>query len=163
MITPHEISYMKSICKLCFILLVAACVQACTAKPATQLADDETILDAYWMLLSVEGQNIPEAQDNRMSYIRFQENEADVFGFAGCNKFNGKYKLTDTSLQLTELASTRMSCPNIDVENRLMEALRSTTTYRRSGDVLTLYAGDKAVATFRAGNPVEAGIDRRER
>ena len=153
---------MERIYKITFILLLFASLQACTMKPATQIADDDTILDAYWMLLSVEGQDIPEPQDNRMAYIRFQENENDVFGFAGCNKFNGKYKLTGTSLQLSNLATTRMSCANIETENRLMEALRTTTSFNKSGDVLTLYAGNRAVATFRAGNPDLVGPDMRE-
>ncbi|WP_299823963.1 META domain-containing protein [uncultured Pontibacter sp.] len=158
----NTLTNMKSILSAAFILVMATCLQFCTMKPATPLSDDETILDAYWMLLSVEGQNVPERQDNRMAYIRFQERESDVNGYAGCNKFSGKYKLTDTSLQLSDLATTRMSCPNIALENKLMESLRKTTTYRRSGDVLTLYAGDKAVATFRAGNPADAGVDMRE-
>lgn len=142
--------------------MAAVSLSFCTMRPASQLSDEETILDAYWMLLSLEGQNVPESQDNRMAYIRFQENENDVFGYAGCNKFTGKYKLTETSLQLSDLASTRMSCPGIDTENKMMEALRSTTSYKKSGKVLTLFAGDKAVATFRTGNPDEIGLDFRD-
>ncbi|MBW7467396.1 heat shock protein HslJ [Pontibacter aydingkolensis] len=154
---------MKTIHRFFFILLAVVYAQACTTKPATPLADDETILDAYWMLLSLEGENVPESRDNRMAYMRLQERENDILGFAGCNKFSGKYKLTETSLQLSDLASTRMSCPYIETENKLMEALRSTTSYRKSGDVLTLYAGNKAVATFRAGNPDQVDTDLRER
>ncbi|MBC5992645.1 META domain-containing protein [Pontibacter cellulosilyticus] len=150
---------MKNILRFTFILSVTILMQFCTAQPATEVADQETILDAYWMLISLEGQNVPAPKDSRMAYIRLQENEDDIFGFAGCNKFTGKYKLTEDALQLSELSTTRMSCTNMDTENKLMEALRSTTSYKKSGRVLTLYAGDKAVATFRSGNPNEVGVD----
>ena len=143
------------------ILATAFCMQFCTMQPATEVADQEAIVDAYWMLLSLEGENVPAPKDNRMAYIRLQENEDDIFGFAGCNKFKGKYKLTETTLQLSDLSTTRMTCPSIDTEHKLMEALRKTTAYKKSGRVLTLYAGNKAVATFRAGNPDEIGLDLR--
>ncbi len=144
---------MKYILIPAFILFIFCSVQSCTMKPATPIADDETILDAYWMLISLEGEKVPVPQDNRMAYIRLQERENDVIGFTGCNKLSGKYKLTESALQFSEVASTRMSCPNLETENKLLDALRTTTKFQKSGSVLTLYAGNKAVATFKTGNP----------
>lgn len=150
---------MKHILSAAFILLTAFALQFCTMQPATEVADQETILDAYWVLVSLEGQSFPEPRDSRMAYIRLQENEDDIIGFGGCNKFKGKYSLTETSLRLSELSATRMTCPGMETETKLLDALSTTTAYKLSGRVLTLYAGNTAVATFRAGNPDEIGPD----
>jgi heat shock protein HslJ len=114
---------------------------------------DDVIQDAYWMLVSLEGESIQTPADTRTAYIRFEENETDVNGYAGCNKFFGKYALNGDSLQLSDLSTSRMSCPAMQTENKLMEVLRRANTYRISGNVLTLFAEGKAVATFMTGNP----------
>jgi heat shock protein HslJ len=114
---------------------------------------DDVIQDAYWMLVSLEGETIQTPADTRTAYIRFEENETDVNGYAGCNKFSGNYALNGDSLQLSDLSTTRMSCPAMQTENKLMEVLRRADAFRISGDVLTLFAGGKAVATFMTGNP----------
>ena len=144
---------MNFILRTAFIFLAFIMVQACTMKPATPIVDDETIVDAYWMLLSLEGEKVPVPKDNRMAYIRLQERENDIIGYTGCNKISGKYKLTEPALQFSKLTSTKMSCPQIETENMLLDALSRTTNFKKSGSILTLYTGSNAVATFRAGNP----------
>ncbi|WP_242916953.1 META domain-containing protein [Pontibacter liquoris] len=136
------------------LLLLAG---GCTVKPVNADAEAETIRDAYWMLLSVEGMS-PQAPNNtHTAYIRFEENENDVHGFAGCNKFTGKYKADEDThkLQLSALSSTKMMCPDMDLENKLLQELQRVDTYSLAGDILTLYAGGKAVAMFRTGNEHE--------
>ena len=131
---------------------------SCTAQRENTAAERDTILDAYWMLMSLEGQNVPETTDTRTAYIRFQENEDDVIGFAGCNKFSGKYELVgESALRMSELSTSRMACEVMDTENKLMEVLQRVDSYRISSNILTLYDGDKAVATFMTGT--ERSID----
>lgn len=133
----------------CWLLVLL--LGACTAKKANLSTEVETIKDAYWMLLSLEGQDIPAPQDTRMAYIRFQEGENDVFGFTGCNKFSGHYVLTGDSLQLLDLEAARMGCENREVESKLLNVLRRVDSYRLSGSLLTLYDGATPVATFQTG------------
>ena len=139
--------------RLVFILSILCLTTSCTLKTSDIITQDNTVLDAYWMLVSLEGEDVPKAQDNRMAYIRFEEKENDVFGFTGCNKFSGKYTLGDETLGMSELRSTRMACASMETENKLMDVLSRVDSYRISKNVLTLYDGDKAVATFMTGNP----------
>ncbi|MBF9252739.1 META domain-containing protein [Pontibacter sp. 172403-2] len=147
-------------------LLLALFVSACTIKPKDKSSEVYTFKDAYWMLMSIEGQS-PQAPNNtHTAYIRFEENENDVHGFTGCNKFFGKYEGNEEqqTLKLSQLGATKMMCPNIELENKLMRVLENVDSYRISDDVLTLYAGGEAVATFMAGtersidNEVEDGL-----
>lgn len=137
---------------LALLLLICASV-SCTIQPNDLTLEKDNIKDAYWVLLSVEGQDVEVLNDTRTAYIRLEENENDVDGFTGCNKISGSYTLNGEQLQLAELSTTRMACPDMEAENRLLNALRRVDNYKISGDLLTLFEGDEAVATFMTGNP----------
>ena len=140
-------------------LLLTLLVSACTIKPKNKASEVYTFKDAYWMLMSVEGQSPQAPNDTHTAYIRFEENENDVHGFTGCNKFFGKYEGNEEqqTLKLSQLGSTKMMCPNIELENKFMRILESVDSYRISDNVLTLYTNGQAVATFMAGT--ERSID----
>lgn len=135
---------------------------SCTLQNNTLATQKETIQDAYWILVSLEGQDVQAPKDTRTAYIRFEEKDNDVTGYTGCNRITGSYTLTDERLQLSELSTTRMTCADMQLENKMLEVLGQVNTYRIAGDLLTLYEGDKAVATFMTGNLeiMETDLDR---
>ncbi|WP_347158104.1 META domain-containing protein [Pontibacter chitinilyticus] len=140
-------------------VLMALLIASCTVKPKNLASEVYTFKDAYWMLMSVEGQS-PQAPNNtKTAYIRFEENDNDVHGFTGCNKFSGKYEADPERSKLTmnSLSATEVACPNADTENKLMQVLQNVDSYRISDNILTLYVGNKAVATFMTGT--ERSID----
>lgn len=137
----------------CALLLMAGLSGCATASPELLSAEGDTILDAYWMLLSLEGQSPQPPNNTRTAYIRFQEEENDVKGFSGCNYFFGKYALNGDSLRISNLGATRMMCPNMEQETSLMQVLGRADSYQIADRILTLYQGTEAIATFRAGNP----------
>ncbi|WP_162054323.1 META domain-containing protein [Pontibacter pamirensis] len=143
-------------------LLLLLLSSSCTLQNNTLSTQTETIQDAYWILVSLEGQNVQASKDTRTAYIRFEEKDDDVTGYTGCNRISGSYTLTDERLQLSELSTTRMTCADMQLENKMLEVLSRVNTYRVAGDVLTLYDGDKAVATFMTGNVevMESDLDR---
>jgi len=130
--------------------IVAGCKTAAPTEPTTE---DDTIVDIYWMLLSLEGES-PQAPNNtRAAFIRLQENERDLKGNAGCNTIFGKYELNGSSLSFSNVGSTRMMCQNMEQETKFLRMLERVDSFRISDRILTLYAGSEAVATFRSGNP----------
>ncbi|MCC9166249.1 META domain-containing protein [Pontibacter harenae] len=135
-------------------LLLALLLSACTAKVATTANQSETILDAYWILLSLEGQSVQRPNNTQTAYIRFQENDNDITGFTGCNRLYGKYELAGSvnAIRLTNLNAAEVACNNSEQEAKMLRLLPQVTTYSITGDLLTLYAGGgRAVATFRTG------------
>ena len=138
------------------VVLLLCFSSSCTIKPKNLTLEKDNIRDAYWVLVSVEGQNVQAPNNTRTAYIRFEEKESDVSGFTGCNKLSGSYSINGQRLQLSELSTTRMACTETETENKLVDVLRRVNLYRISGDVLTLFEGDKAVATFMTGNPAKA-------
>lgn len=135
------------------LLLFITMVTACTMQPRRGDTAGDTIQDAYWVLLSLEGEEVEMQNDTKTAYMRLQENENDVSGFTGCNRLSGNYTLSGTQLRFSKLRSTRMACPDMATENKLLEVLGQVTSYNITGDLLTLYGGQKVVATFKTGNP----------
>lgn len=118
-------------------------------------AEADSILGAYWVLFSLEGQDVQRPQNTQTAYVRFEEGKARVVGFTGCNRFSGKYELSGQKLSISNLSSSRMTCPDIEQENKMLDLLGQVSSFRIAGDLLMLYAGETAVATFRAGNEQE--------
>ena len=58
----------------------------------------------------------------------------------------GTYELEGTQLNFGPLATTRMACPAMETETAFLKALAATTRYELSGNSLTLFGGDTAVA-----------------
>lgn len=138
------------------ILVVLMWLYGCkTASPAQTATETNTILDAYWMLLSLEGESPQVPNNTRTAYLRLQESEKDVKGFSGCNNFFGKYELSGNTLTFSNLGSTRMMCPDMEQETKFMQVLERVSSYSIADRILTLYDGTEAIATFRTGNPDE--------
>jgi heat shock protein HslJ len=73
--------------------------------------------------------------------IEFSPGDHDtsrVSGMAGCNRFNGGYTQTPTTMTFKPLASTMMMCPDaqMETERKLFTALDGTVEYRLDKDGL---------------------------
>lgn len=145
---------MKHNLRYTYILSLLLLVGSCTLQPKDRQFPEGVsgIQGSYWMLLSLQGQDMEGVPDTYTAYIRFEEDSDELRGYAGCNRLTGRYQLKNNSLQLTNLATTRMTCPNIEQENFMMAILEKVDSYRIAGDVLTLFHNNRAVATFQAGN-----------
>lgn len=141
--------------RLSFLLSLLA-LGACTAQNKTMTTEADVIQDTYWMLISLEGEDVQAPIDTRTAYIRFEEGKDDVKGYTGCNDFFGKYELDGENLQISDLESSKMMCPAIEQENKLLAILARADSYSISDYLLTLYNNGSAIATFRAGNDVGA-------
>ena len=66
--------------------------------------------------------------------------DGNVAGNAGCNAYNGPYKLDGTKLTVGPLASTQKACeqPIMDQETQFLTALQTPTTVETSGATVTL-------------------------
>ncbi|WP_461488691.1 META domain-containing protein [Pontibacter sp. HJ8] len=146
---------MKHQLRYTYLVVLLILAGACTLQPKNRQFSEGVagIQGSYWMLLSLQGQDLEGVPDTHTAYIRFEEGNDEVKGFAGCNRLTGRYQLRNDSLQLTNLSTTRMSCPNIEQENFMMKILDQVDSYEIAGDVLTLFHNKSAVATFQAGYP----------
>ena len=86
-------------------------------------------VNGCWQICQVKGQNIA-AQDN-LCFINFDCLSKKMNGFAACNYIHGKFafKARKKTLEFAPIASTRMSCPEIQTENAILDCLRETRQF----------------------------------
>ncbi|MDE7411082.1 MAG: META domain-containing protein [Paramuribaculum sp.] len=84
----------------------------------------ESVLNGAWNVTAIGSESIDSSLELEM-VIDLQENK--IHGNAGCNVFNGKITENpdaENGVSITDIRTTRMTCPNIAIENRLIDALQ---------------------------------------
>ena len=128
-------------------LLMVQCksTQVSTSKPAFE--------NTHWRLSEMNGNPIITLDASRDVHIAMatDKGEKRITGFAGCNSLTGGYTLSGDKVKFV-IATTKMMCPEeqMAVEDFLLKALSSTTSYKIEGDVLELLDGETTLAIFKA-------------
>lgn len=130
-------------------------VAAEPARPDSTAATPAVPLEGTaWRLVEVDGQPVSAPADSaRAPGLTLLADGHKVQGSAGCNRMMGSYQLSGTSLKLGRLATTRMACPAMELEQRYLKALGATTRYEIAGGSLTLFDPDGPVARLEAVPP----------
>jgi len=147
-----------------FIIALAVLATACNnpgnqktseQTTATQITDStETAVDLFsneWMLTELNGEAIVlDTSFHAKPNLIFDKENNSIGGNGGCNGFGGNIELKGSdSLQIADITSTQMACPNLEIEQRFFEALGNTKTYHINGNMLTLHNDkDEPVATL---------------
>lgn len=123
------------------------------ASTDADAGDGSGLTGKDWSLRILEGEEVPPLSDGRRPYIHFGA-DGRVHGFAGCNRMTGGYRIEAGQLELSQVAMTRMACPEgMDTEQRLGRALDRVTGYDIDGDRLVLSDSEgKPVTVFETGN-----------
>ncbi len=90
-------------------------------------------LNGHWAIDSVEGIDTLTAEAD----IFIDLNELKFHGNTGCNYFNGTIYLDHriaNAVDLSDIASTRMACPNSQQETAIFVALEQVDTAKNNGD-----------------------------
>ena len=89
-----------------------------------------------WFLISLNNHSIAIDAEKP---VQFKINIDNSFkGFAGCNQFWGVYKIMQSQISFSNFNRTKTSCDKIEIENELIETMRSTKAYLINGNKLQL-------------------------
>lgn len=94
---------MKSVIILSFSIFLFSCNNV--VKSSTQ-EHNATDLNGEFFVEIINDNNI----ESNNPTITFNTETQNVFGFSGCNRFNGNYTLNGNSIKIGPLASTKMLC-----------------------------------------------------
>lgn len=150
---------------LLFSLLVAILFSSCrnsskTAQttspdnPTSSIAlgqDQPGILEIHWRIIEINGSSIDNPGTmNKEAYIQFKADGNQVAGNGGCNILGGTFALSEGNrISFSDIISTKMACPDMEVERKLFEIFEKVETYSVNGDTLTLNgAGMTPLARF---------------
>ena len=80
--------------------------------------------------------------------VIFDQNER-LYGFAGCNNFNGSYKQRSNQLTVQPLVSTRKFCADSSaLEQKFTQSLQSADRAEVNGDKLQLFRNNQMILQF---------------
>jgi heat shock protein HslJ len=86
---------------------------------------------------------LPAAGSAAPPSFKLDSSEWRVTGFAGCNRFNGRFTLDGAKLSFSQVASTRRACLNEDdLEPRFLKTLDDVRGWRLEAGLLVLLAQD---------------------
>ncbi|MGM8062818.1 META domain-containing protein [Vogesella indigofera] len=105
------------------------------AVPDTTL---QRLQQERWHLRTLAGK--PLAPNVARPYFELDAATQRVSGVAGCNRFDGSYRLSPAKLRFRQLSSTRQACPqHREIEPAFLAALASARRWQwQGGDLLLL-------------------------
>jgi len=129
---------------------------AATGQPEVAENSAETDADlrnTYWKLLSLGGENIKPAPDQREAHLILHSDENRVNGNGGCNSFFGTYTLNGPEIGFSGIGSTMMACvTGMETEQSFLLALNDANRIRIDGQLLELFKDGTPLARFEAVN-----------
>ena len=98
-----------------------------------------------WRAEKLTDRYIPQQLNVR---VIFDQNER-LYGFAGCNNFNGNYKQRSNQLSVQPLISTRKFCAeSSELEQQFTRSLQSADRAEVNGDKLQLFKNNQLILQF---------------
>ena len=107
----------------------------------------------HWKLIELSGKKVKQ-KGKKDFFIQLNSKDGKFHGYAGCNNFNGNYAMPKSfEISFSNIASTMLACPNMDLESKLMEILAEVDSYNITGNMLRLKkAKGTVLAKFEAVN-----------
>lgn len=93
-----------------------------------------------WVLEKMQGTTVSKEDfnGNDVPNMEVNINNNRFSGFSGCNRMNGSLFYEKDVLRFTQIASTRMACPNMEKESEFLSALQSGVNYKIENNRLYL-------------------------
>lgn len=131
-----------------FILSLLVALTSVSCKQSEKLIKSEpsqvatvtemTQLEGQWFIKTIDDEPI-QMPEQKEAFLEFHSTESRFSGYAGCNRFGGQVEMTNSELSVGMIMATKMYCPGIDLESRLMAMLqKSSWKINLSNDVLVL-------------------------
>lgn len=116
-------------------ILMGGAVSSCCAcrqgSPRVGMLEDVT-----WRMIEL---NLDPIEDSPIT-LQFDGKDKMLYGQAPCNRFFGGYSLSDErdNIKIGNLGATRMMCPQLELENKLMTVLANVVRVKVDGDHLLM-------------------------
>lgn len=143
---------MKNILFLAGILVLFSCNTSKKAKGG----NDMYLTGTKWTIIKIRESMATSTESARYIELSLpsKKGEGTITGNVGCNNFRGTYKSQKgtSTIKFSQLASTKMTCPNIDQETKILGFLERVNSYEISGTILKFYAGGELLLTLEGVN-----------
>ena len=109
--------------------------------------DQPGLTQTVWQLNEIEGSDF---ENLTKVWLKFENgDEKKVNGYAGCNRFFGTYEISDQNLKFSEMASTRMFCPQMELESFFLKRLEDIDRLEIIGSKLRFFDETEEIMIFQ--------------
>ena len=135
---------------LLFVVFFFSCNKNDTMEKTKSYEPRDARLEyTFWKLEKLNSKPVVSYPNQREAHIIFNPGDMTVSGSGGCNNFSGSYSIEGNKIKFSKVRSTLMACPEgMEQEAEFVNALGGVTNFKAAGDVLQLFNGEAAVATF---------------
>ena len=134
----------KVLVSLCMAGALVALSSCRSSKDAATLSS----INGEWNIIEINGAAVVPAPNQEFPFIGFDTNTGKVFGNSGCNRMMGSFDVNAKpgTIDLGAMASTRMDCPDMEVEGRVMKALNEVKSFGKlAGGGIGFYDADNTL------------------
>jgi heat shock protein HslJ len=135
--------------KVSFLLAISwplLMANACSEKPttsATQLAGTE------WIVEYLYGNPLPAEVLGSPPTLSIERNNT-VSSNGSCNSYSGPISISGERITIGPLIQTERYCPHMEVEDKFLQALETSSTYQLNTGKLELLNAEEITAVLRA-------------
>ena len=117
-----------SICIVGAALAMSSCRSVEKAVPLSSI-------NGEWDIIEVNGSKVTPGESRMLPFITFDTATGRLSGNSGCNRMMGGFDVNAKpgSLELKGIAGTKMMCPDMTVENNVLNALAQVKGYKKAG------------------------------
>ncbi len=101
---------------------------------------DREISEKYWKLIELNGKPLVWKEDFRQEpHIILKDTDGKVIGHGGCNTLNGSFIVSEGNrITFSSIGRTKIGCPDMSVEDDLLQLLEKVDNYSVTSDTLSL-------------------------
>jgi heat shock protein HslJ len=132
-------------------ILLTVTLISCAGNKSLMSAH-KNLYGTKWLLKQIHGDTGTTTVDTK-AFLKLDSANNSAGGNGSCNSFGGTAVVKGDSLTITNIFSTKMYCEDVQaVENAFFEQLGKVTGYKITGNQLSLFAGNKVLLRFEAGD-----------
>lgn len=115
-----------SLCAICAVFAFSSCR---SAKEVITLG----ALNGEWNIIEINGSAVVPGTGKDFPYMGFDASTGQVYGNSGCNRMSGSFDRSAKpgELDLSAIAGTRMMCPDMTLEQNVLNALKNVKGYKK--------------------------------
>ncbi len=141
-------------------LFITLSIYSCKTRTSQPFGRNLELENKRWVLREMNGKAITPTAEGKVMFILFDTKDNTYGGSGNCNSMNGMYTVQDEMINIHEMVSTKMACPNMEIEAEYFLMLSKANRYelkkKREGGIekesLILYNDINQVAKFDAVN-----------
>ncbi len=86
-------------------------------------------INGRWRLVKINGSDFKGIEEAKIPVLNFKGDELRVYGFLGCNKFDGQLMLQGNNIKFLGIGTTKVACNN-PLQNSLLVILEKAVKYQ---------------------------------